>query len=60
MVSEFGFTVIEGDLPVEAQQKKVREIVGKVLQGFKGLPNPLRPARSHHKKPALAPQGGQP
>lgn len=58
MVSEFGFTVIQGDLPVETQQKQVREIVTRVLKGFKGLPNPLKPARSHHKKPAQV--GGQP
>ena len=51
MVSEFGFTVIQGDMPVEVQQKQVREIVSRALKGFKGLPNPLRPVRSHHKKP---------
>ncbi len=57
MVSEFGFTVIQGDLPVEAQQKQVREIVSRALKGFTGLPNPLRPVRSHRKKPAKV--GGQ-
>jgi dTMP kinase len=60
MVSEFGFTVIQGDLPVEAQQKQVREIVSRALKGFTGLPNPLMPVRSHHKKPASTQKGGQP
>lgn len=58
MVSEFGFTVIQGDLPVEAQQKQVRDIVSRALKGFTGLPNPLMPVRSHHKKPAKV--GGLP
>lgn len=59
MVDEFGFTVVHGDLPVETQQKIVRERVNKILFGFKGLPNPLKPVRSHHKKPAAAQTGGQ-
>lgn len=51
MVSEFNFTVIDGTLPVENQQKMIRQYVRKALQGWQGLPNPLVPVRrSHHKK----------
>jgi dTMP kinase len=45
MVDEYGLTVIDGTLPVEQQQKEVRSLVRKTLYGWKGLPNPLRPAR---------------
>jgi len=40
MVEEFGLTVIDGTLPVEKQQKQVREVVKKILKGWEGLPNP--------------------
>lgn len=43
MVDEFGFTVIDGALPVQKQQKIVRQIVKKSLQGWSGLPNPTVP-----------------
>jgi dTMP kinase len=45
MVDEFGLTVIDGTQPVEQQQKEVRALVRKILSGWKGLPNPLKPAR---------------
>lgn len=45
MVPEFGLTVIDGTLPVESQQKQARQIVKKVLSGWKGLPNPTIPPR---------------
>jgi dTMP kinase len=41
MVSEFGFTVIDGTQPVEIQQKEIRTIVSKTLRKWAGLPNPL-------------------
>lgn len=40
MVDEFGLTVIDGTLTVQAQQRLVREIVRKELEGWKGLPTP--------------------
>ena len=40
MVSEFNLTVIDGDLTVQAQQRLVREIVKKELEGWEGLPKP--------------------
>lgn len=45
MIDEFGFTVIDGSMPVENQQQKVRQDVRKLLRGWKGLPNPLQPTR---------------
>jgi len=38
MVDEFGFTVIDGTLPIHAQQQEVRNITQKALQGWQGLP----------------------
>ncbi len=40
MVDEFGLTVIDGTLTVQAQQRLVREIVKQELRGWKGLPMP--------------------
>jgi dTMP kinase len=40
MVDEFGLTVIDGTLTVQAQQRLVREIVREELEGWKGLPIP--------------------
>lgn len=40
MVNEFGLTVIDGTLTVQAQQRLVREIVKQELAGWKGLPIP--------------------
>lgn len=40
MVDEFGFTVIDGTLSVQAQQRFVREIVKQELADWKGLPIP--------------------
>jgi dTMP kinase len=50
MVDEFGFTVIDGTLPVQKQQKLVRQIVKKNMLGWQELlvPRPQvkrRPAR---------------
>lgn len=49
MTDEFGFTILDGTLPVEVQQKQIRKIVARALRGWEGLPNPLAPRRSHHK-----------
>jgi dTMP kinase len=40
MIPEFNFTVIDGTLPVEVQQRQARLCVKKILAGWKGLPNP--------------------
>jgi dTMP kinase len=45
MVSEFGFTVVDGTQPVEQQQIEVRGIVKKAITGWKGLPAPYRKRR---------------
>ncbi len=41
MVDEFGLTVIDGTLTVQAQQRLMREIVRKELEGWEGLPTPM-------------------
>lgn len=38
MVDEFGFTVVDGTLPINIQQQQVREIARNVLQGWQGIP----------------------
>lgn len=51
MINEFNFTVIDGSLPVETVQQDIRSKVKKVLQGWRGLPNPLiSPKKSNRKK----------
>jgi len=45
MIDEYGFTVIDGTNSVEKTQKGIRQYVKKALQGWKGLPSPIRPAR---------------
>ena len=40
MVGEFNLTVINGNLTVQAQQRLVREIIKKELEGWQGLPIP--------------------
>ncbi len=40
MVDEFGLTVIDGTLTVQAQQRLVREIARQELEGWHGLPIP--------------------
>lgn len=37
MVDEFGLKVIDGALPIEVQQRQVRDIVTAELRGFRGL-----------------------
>jgi dTMP kinase len=38
MIDEFGFTVIDGTLPIHEQQQHVRDIIREFLQGWHGLP----------------------
>jgi dTMP kinase len=45
MAAEFSFSIIDGTLPVEIQQKQTRQFVKKILSGWKGLPNPTAPTR---------------
>ncbi len=40
MVGEFNLTVVNGNLTVQAQQRLVREIIKKELEGWQGLPTP--------------------
>ena len=62
MVGEYGFTVIDGTLPVQKMQKNVRLFIKRNLQGWEGLPNPRilahRPApRRTPARLSAAPQG---
>jgi len=50
MIPEYSFTVIDGTLPVEEQQKLVRQVVKKALRNFRGLPHPTLPPRRRLKK----------
>jgi len=52
MVDEFNFTAIDGTLPVQAQQKLVRQIARKALSGWEGLPNPRSTPVKTNKKPS--------
>lgn len=49
MVDEFGFTVVDGTLPIQTEQKLVRQIIRKAMQNWDILPNmekaTHRPAR---------------
>jgi dTMP kinase len=45
MVDEFGFTVVDGTLPVETQQKIIRQVVKKEIYRWVGLPTPTMQAR---------------
>lgn len=45
MVQEYGFIVIDGTQPVQIQQKQVRMIIKKHLQGWEGLPTPVQAVR---------------
>lgn len=51
MVDEFGLTVIDGTLPVEVQQKQVRNIVNRSTQRWRGMPHPrARALRSQRRR----------
>jgi len=49
MVDEFGLTVVDGTSPVQKQQKNVRQIVRKILQGWEGLDQPMVAPRRRRK-----------
>jgi dTMP kinase len=53
MVFEFGATVVDGTLPVEKQQKLIRDHVRRVLKGWQGLPTPARLSNKHHRRKEL-------
>jgi dTMP kinase len=40
MITEVGFTVIDGTLPIQTQQQRVRRVARKILQDWQGLPVP--------------------
>jgi dTMP kinase len=50
MAGEFNFTVLDGTLPVQAQQQQIRQLVKKVLQRWEGLPNPRSLAKMKKEK----------
>ena len=50
MVDEFGFTVIDGDLPVQMQQRQVRQIVRRQLRTWHSLPRPNARTRSRTRR----------
>ena len=56
MIDEFGLTVVDGALPVQKQQKLMRQLVRKVLEGWEGLPNPERLYASRKKAPRASAQ----
>jgi dTMP kinase len=39
MVEEFGMTVVDGTESVQTEQKRVRQLVTRILRGWEGLPN---------------------
>ena len=55
MIDEMGLTVIDGTLAVEKQQKMVRQVVKKTLQGWDGLRAPILPTRHTTRKHIIAP-----
>lgn len=52
MVDEYHMTIVDGELPVEVQQKQIRKIVTKIIRGWEGLPNPRVTRRPRLKKAA--------
>ncbi len=60
MIDEFNFTVIDGTLPVQKEQKVVRQIVRKNLQGWQGLPYPRLSARVRTLRRKPSPAAVQP
>lgn len=51
MIDEFNLTAIDGNLTVQKQQRLVREIVQRELEGWKGLPIPEGNAEiAHHSE----------
>jgi dTMP kinase len=61
MITEFNFSVIDGTLPVEKQQKLIRQYTKKILEGWTGLPVPQQPVLRtlRRRSPKKAVTGGQ-
>lgn len=57
MVNEFKFTVLDGTQPVQLQQKNVRAIIKKQLQGWEGLPTPVEAVRRDARQRKAQAQG---
>jgi hypothetical protein len=57
-VNEFNFTVLDGTQPVQLQQKNVRAIIKKQLQGWEGLPTPGEAVRRDARQRKAQAQSG--
>lgn len=51
MVPEFKLVIVDGTQPVQKQQKVVRQVVKKILEGWEGLPNPTVAAPPRRRTP---------
>ena len=49
MAKEFEFMVIDATRPIQKQQKEIRQMISRVLKGWRGLPNPVQSVREHNK-----------
>ena len=49
MTDEYNFTVINGALPVQKQQRQIRSLVKKMSTGWEGLPHPTTTSRKSRK-----------
>jgi hypothetical protein len=47
MVDEFNFTPIDGTLPIQKEQKMVRSIIRKAMQGWDSLLDPEKDPHKH-------------
>ncbi len=50
MIYEFGFTVIDGTMQVQKEQKLVRQMVRKTMQGWEGVPLPVQQSPSRRRR----------
>ncbi len=50
MAKEFNFQIIDATRPIQKQQKEIRQMILKVLKGWRGLPSPAQSAREHNQK----------
>jgi dTMP kinase len=49
MTEEYNFHVIDATLPIQKQQKEIRQQINKILRGWKGLPNPVLSAQNYSR-----------
>ena len=56
MVPEFNFHVMDATLPIQKQQKEIRQVINGVLRGWEGLPNPVQSAQIYSRKKKAAEQ----